>query len=306
VNVNELPRRTRVCLGCRSLLADGESCDGGPGHHVVDVATKKGRGALVDAVWGSGARLKGKEIARAGTTGAGVGGLGQALDCGSCTGADVGSGGEALAILAVVLVAAAAAIALYFLVKVIVTFVRRKMSEPRASGASRQLPPVPEAGKGVRGRVAGVPELTAPISNETCLGYVAELTSQRLLTRHVMLREGRTCGFEVMLDDGRVVRVPAGRIHLEAERERFSRADRPSAETWLEGIDRQSFANEPLAPVPFEESAEARLAPGDVVEVAPELDTVADPSRAAGYRDAAMALAPVGVPRVRVIERAAS
>jgi hypothetical protein len=42
------------------------------------------------------------------------------------------------------------------------------------------------------------------------------------------------------------------------------------------------------------------------VELGPELGAVADPTAQTGYRDAAMALAPLGVPRVRVIEKAPS
>jgi hypothetical protein len=308
--VLQLPLRTRVCLGCRSLFVAGEECDGGAGHKVVDVATKKGRRSLVHAVWGVGAEIKAKEVARAGGTGAGVGGAGQAMDCSGCSGGcdmpDVGGGGEVLAVLAVIAVAAIAAIALYFLVKVIVVFVRRKMNEPRATGAVLQLPALPAAGAGLRGKVTGTLELTAPITSEPCVAYLAELTNLRVLTRHLMLREARTSGFEVTLDDGRIVRVPAGRLHLEGERERFSRSDRPSAESWVEAIDKETFTGEPLAPIPFDEAAEARLMPGDVVELAPEVDTVADPTRATGYRDAAMVLAPVGVPRVRLIEKAAS
>ncbi len=296
-----------MCLGCRSLFAAGEECDGGQGHKVVDVGNQKGRRSLVRAVWGEGAELKAKEIARAGGTGAGVGGAGQALDCGGCGGCDVpsgGGGGEILAVIAVMIVAAIAAVALYFLIKVIAQFIQRKMKEPRATGAALALPTPPAAGAGLRGAVSGAPELVAPISNESCLAYRAELTHLRMLARHVMLREARTCGFDVTLDDGRVVRVPPGRLHLEGDRERFARADRPSAETWLAQVDTQSFEGEPLGPIPFDESAEARLEPGDIVEIAPELDAVADPTRATGYRDAALALVPVGVPRVRIIERA--
>ena len=303
------PSRTYVCLACRSLFGKGETCDGGKGHAVVDVGIKKGRRALVRAVWGESARLKAKEVARAGGTGAGIGTAGQALDCGGCGGCgDLGGAGdlgEVLIGILIVIAAAFVAIALYFVIKSIVLFVRRKMNEPRAKGALARPPELPAEGNLV-GRVAGALELASPIAGEACLAYCVELVERRLVRRDVMLRDGMTCGFDVTLDDGRTVRVPAGRIHLEGSFDRASRSAKPSVEPYVQAIDTQRVMDEALPPIPFDEVGELVLGPGDHVEIAAEVDTVADPTRATGYRDAAMALAPVGVPRVRITAKASA
>ena len=304
-----LPSRTYVCLACRSLFAKGETCDGGRGHTVVDLGIKKGRRALVRTVWGESARLKAKEVARAGGTGAGIGTAGQALDCGGCGSCgDVGGAGdlgELLIGILIVIAFAFVAVALYFVIKWIVLFVRRKMNEPRAKGAAFAPPELPSEGN-LLGRVAGPAELAAPIGGEACVAFGVELVERRLVRRDVMLRDARTCGFDVALDDGRTLRVPAGRIHLEGPFHRASRAVLPEVEPYVQAIDTQRTSDEALAPIPFDEVGELFLAPGDHVEIAAEVDTVPDPTRATGYRDAALALAPVGVPRVRLTAKGAA
>src|SRR5438067_1790531 len=77
----EAPRRTHVCLDCRSLLLPGEACDLGRGsrqaHRVVPLALAEGRELLVREVWGPPSlRRQAKAIARAGAGGAGAGWLG--------------------------------------------------------------------------------------------------------------------------------------------------------------------------------------------------------------------------------------
>jgi hypothetical protein len=52
----DFPRRTRICLDCRSALCEGEECDGAavdPGkRHRAVTLDAAGRAALVNEVWG--------------------------------------------------------------------------------------------------------------------------------------------------------------------------------------------------------------------------------------------------------------
>jgi hypothetical protein len=80
----------------------------------------------------------------------------------------------------------------------------------------------------------------------------------------------------------------------------------PGVGAWVQRFDPKWNPAEEFSPIPFDEVGEVVLELGDRVEVAADLDMVADPTRAAGYRDAAMALAPVGLARVRISAKRAA
>src|SRR5262249_38208265 len=70
------PRRTSICLDCRTALTEGETCDGGPRHRVVSLTTLEGRAKLLDEVWGPpSVRRRAKQLAKAGGGGAGLGAI---------------------------------------------------------------------------------------------------------------------------------------------------------------------------------------------------------------------------------------
>jgi hypothetical protein len=214
--------------------------------------------------------------------------------------------GEAFLAVLVIALAALAADVLYWIIKAIVQLVRQKMAEPTAKGAVAPAPHVVEEGA-LEGRVIGEPEMPVPIGERSrCLAYAIELAESRLLGRDVMLRDAVTGGFEIALDDGRIVRVPAGRLRLEGPTTWRKRDEVEGAIGWVRKLDPKWVADEEFSPIPFDEVGEATLGPGDRVAIPNELDAVADPTRAGGYRDAAMALAPVGVPRVRITRKRAA
>ena len=133
-----------------------------------------------------------------------------------------------------------------------------------------------------------------------------ELLQTRLAANAVMLRHASTDGFEIALDDGAIVRVPAGRIRLEGTR---SVVEDPGVAKAL--IDR--LIGPPLtdddgyALVPFDVAQQVTLAVGDRVAVyGPvefSMDAGAAPSDQYAFRGTSRVLVPVGVPSLARVER---
>jgi hypothetical protein len=238
-------------------------------------------------------------LARAGGGGAAAGGVGDiASGCGGCDLPSVGGElGEVLGAILVILIVALVAIALVWAIGKLIAYIRRRRNEPRACGAL--LPPVRRR---TERKVTGVvlPSKSTgrnPINNEQCLGWAAELSVTRWLTRHVMLRDGASFGFEVRLDDGRVARVPAGMIRLE----RGGREERSIyIDNYLKSVDPQYRDGDPEPAIPYEEAASTEIRVGDRVELFGELNVIPDPEATPTYRGAtAMVLAPNDVPLIR-------
>jgi hypothetical protein len=157
------------------------------------------------------------------------------------------------------------------------------------------------AGRGVaEGRVA-----RSPLGREPCLAYGLALLVNRpaVPRRDVVWREGATIGFSIRLEDGALVRVPAGRVRFEVDRHRAYYAPRAQAANHLPGALGIRITGE-LDFVPFDEALEDVLRPGDRVELlgAVELREDRTAERPSPRAPAPTVLVPVGTPRLRRID----
>lgn len=295
--------RSRVCIDCRSVLAEGESC--APKHRVTSLDTPKGRDVLLNEVWGPPSfRRQARRLAKAGGGGAAAG---SALDgCGSVSGCDLaGIDGEIGAAIVVIVVAALAAVAVGWVIWKIIQAIREHQARPKPHGALS--PPPPPRGRTLRGTVhAPGDRHDSPVSTTANVGYSLEYRASRVIGRATTLVDAATEGFEVRCDDGQRVRVPAGTIRLVAKPRKLDDDERERADKHLSTIDalrtKNVEADNPMTdPIPFDAVYAAHLCDGDRVEISGELEARPDPDAAGGgYRSAAMLLVPIGVPTVHV------
>lgn len=301
------PTRSRICLACRTLLGPLETCSGGRQHVAVALDDPGGRKRLWDEVWGPDSRAR--QLRRAVKAGAG-GGIGSSvLDCAgagcnpldACTVAS--SGAEVVAVLAVILLALVAALAIGLLVWLsarLVEEIRERMDKPKPHGALL-APPKPRGDVQGRGIVKTGPGVPLPWKPGRAVAYAFELHEKRAFGGGAMLRDAATAGFEIELADGRVVRVPAGRLRILGKRGKEEAVERERLDAFLReaapgdtGEDRRLF--------PYEHVRALVLSPGDRVELLGDLEPSADPAAAHAYRASAGVLIPIGVPVVRVRE----
>lgn len=295
-----MEKRTRVCLDCRSVVPSDNQCPGGAKHRVVNLASS-GRSKLVDEVWGPPSwRRERRKLARAGGSGAAVGGATEASGCGGCDLPSVGGDfGEILVGLLIILAVALVAILLVWAIGKLIAYLRARSNQIQPSGAL--LPPVKRPSvRRLRGVVvAGSSPGKSLISGEPCVGWASELSVKRWLTRHAMLRDGASFGFDVRFDDGRVAHIPAGalRLHRGGQETRLRAEDVTS---YLESIDPDYRPNGDEPAIPLDEAACVALCVGDRVEVFGEVHPRPNPEAAQTYRGTtAMLLAPADVPLIR-------
>jgi hypothetical protein len=141
------------------------------------------------------------------------------------------------------------------------------------------------------GEVSGQLALGTPIGDTDCLGYGIELAKRREVT----LRLAHTSGFDLVLDDVTVVRVPAGRIRIEGTRA-WRSVDPAIVTDGLELADAGEL-------FPADRASQLVLLPGDRVELAGDLEHAPDATVPGNYRQMASVLVPRGVPRIRVVGR---
>jgi hypothetical protein len=303
----DFPRRTRICLDCRSALCDGEECDGaavdhGKRHRAVTLDAA-GRAALVTEVWGPPSiRRQAKAIARAGTGGATAGGIGSCFDPG-CAGCDAPADGEGLVIVLAIVAAALVAILLYWAIRALVRYARVRMNTLEPHPPLRPTPDLRRA-QGRAGTIVAAPDRgRSPLELAPCVGFGVELVRKWTLRSAPMLIDGATVGFDVKLDSGETVRVPAGRLRVDGPRRTLARDEASQVEEYVRTVDPGHGTTDEWPPIPFDEAQEIVVGIGDRVEIIGELAPTADPSAAGSYRESAWVLAPAGVPMVRVVER---
>lgn len=250
------PARTRICLDCRTLCTT--NCPAGHAR-VVDLQT--GREQLVDAVWGPKAHrpalLAAAPAAKSDST---------------WSGWDI-FGIFELDWFALFVIAGAL---FWFLGAAIVKLFRKRAALATAQGAIRRGPPLLRTGQ--TGYVMAADETVA---------FGCEL-------RHadtVMLRDGATIGFDVRLDSGELVHVPAGLCAFDMSAAPAMR----DVDSYLAGID--PWRGDP-DPFHHDDARRVTLEPGDRVELLCELEPRAGGS--AGYRETAIAsFVPRGFVRLR-------
>jgi hypothetical protein len=274
--------RTRICLECRTALGEHEPCDGGRNHRVASLRAADGREALVREVWGSpSVRRRARELARAGGAGAASG---SALEL--CSGADacdcVSFGGEGIGVVLAILLVAGVVMLVYFIVVKTIEWRRRKRHALRPHGALLR----PRAhGALLRGTVVG------PAGAPERIGFGLALRHRGALREGVMLRDGASLGFEVMLEDGERAHVPAGRIRLEGARAAERGLDRALLDRYLATLDPlrppELVEKEPYEdPLPFTRAVLFELRAGDRVELQGDFERRAPVDAPVAYREA--------------------
>lgn len=290
------PPRTAICLDCRSALPAGAPCPAGHGR-IARLDSDGGREELLTEVWGPRpVRERLRSMARAGAASGGCGGV---LDgCGGCdlVGGDVGE------VLIAVAVLFALGAVLWCLVAGVGALVRWWRARPRPAGAL--LPAAAEPATGRTGVVLAQAGLAAdPLTGSPCVGFAASLEHRSGWLRRpaVMLRDGATLGFDVLLDSGERVRVPAGALRIDRAGARATRVDRMRLALYLGELDPARDRSDDLDPFLSNLMRAVQLRPGDRVELLGALR--AQPlagAAAGGYRDpAAGVLTPVGLPHLR-------
>ena len=304
-----------MCRECRTAYGAGEACDAGDKHRVVSMSHALDREVLITEVWGApSSRRRVREMAKAGGSGAGIGGALEGCNACACEGADLsgcgeaaGGGGEIMAVIAVIVVAAIAFIAIYYATKWIVGYIRKRRNRPKPKGA---LTRPAKAGQrtGYVGRVVADTTLVDPITGRPCVAYGIKLRSNRFLSGDITLRDAATIGFDVQLDSGDIVRIPAGRIALNmhgAGKLSDDETIKSSINAHIELID-PHHSKSSVRAVPWDRAHLRLIELGARVELRGDIARAPDPDAAkgpSGYREAAASiLVPSGVPQLVLIE----
>lgn len=253
------PARTHICLDCRTLCV--KTCPAGH-KRVVPLCERSGREQLVDDVWGPASHRPEALLAAAPV----------AKSNSSWSGWDIFGIFELDWFGLVVIVGAL----FWFVGAGVVKLFRKRAALATAQGARRAGPPLLRTG-----------QIGYVMAADDSVAFGCEL-------RHdgsVMLRDGATSGFDVRLDSGPLVRVPAGLCAF----------DLTNAEP-MRDVDRYLTAIDPWrgSPDPFhhDDARRAVLEPGDRVELLCELEPCAGGD--AGYREAATtSFVPRGFVRLR-------
>lgn len=275
------PHRTAICLDCRTALPTGHAC-----HRVASLDHAAGRDALVTEVWGpEPLRRNLKAAARAGV----VGGSSASLFDG-CSGCDLGDVGDGHAVL-VLLVAFVAIFVLWIAGKYLVAAVRARRHRLQARGACRGGPKL--ARTGVCGTIRANRVAPDPITSKSCVAFAAELRCGR----GVMLRDGATLGFEIVLDSGQRVSIPAGPCAIDVSTGVRTRV--PAA--YLAQLDPLRRRTDDFDPFPSDGARVIVLEPGGRVEIRGPLVEQVDPKAESGFRETRTILVPDGLPRLRAI-----
>ena len=213
--------------------------------------------------------------------------------------ADAGEG--IVAVLLFVLAAAVFAIVaalVGWLVMALVRWIRQRMDKPKPHGALRKPPKASGRSNGA-GVVSGEARVALPWKRGSAVAYALELHTKSAFGGGALLRDAVTAGFDVTLDDGRRVRIPAGRVTMLGKLENAD-VERERVDAFLGDID-ALHAERTL--FPYDHARAVAIEPGDRVEVLGELERTADTTQGHGYRASAGLMTPVGVPVLRVRKR---
>ena len=298
------PAHSAICIDCRTAHpASASVCEASARHRLRHMDNPEHREELLTEVWGPpSVRRRARELAKASGAGAGSGAV---LDgCGGCGDLGLASLGEAAGLALVVLAASLIFVLLYFLGKLIYEFVQRRRHRLRPHGALKAGPAL-ERRTGRTGVVEPRATLPAPVTGEACVAYGVMFRCKRFLRNPLMLRDGATLGFDVRLDDGTRVHIPAGRVLLGMHGARKVEADQasPALHAYLARLDpgRHGPEHEPEHdPLPAERIDVQLVLPGTRVEVRGALEPTPDPQGTGDYRSAAVVLTPRGVPHLAV------
>lgn len=157
--------------------------------------------------------------------------------------------------------------------------VGRRVLVPRDVAA---MPSWPSVGIG---RIVGAREIVAPGTTTRCAAWLIELRYEGDWGSRTTLRAGATAGFDVELDSGERVRVPAGAVWLAGRLAQFDGYNAVATATPLIRFIDPHGAQSPWPLFSFNIIAEQVVYAGDRVEVLGEVEPrpiAADPVPASG------------------------
>lgn len=258
------PDRAWICLDCRMALT-AQQCPAGH-ERVVSLFHMN---TLIDEVWGP-PRLR-ERLLEAGKVGTAGGGAWSLLDgCGDLIDVSLGE------VLIVVFVFAV----VWLVAREIVRFVRGRLRRRQARGASKKLAPIARTGQLGTIRATTTDRIPG-------LGEGVAFAAEYDLLGSRMLHDSATVGFEVELDTGERVAVPAGSALIALDGAPAV-GIAPLVYSWKDG---------PFDPFVHTRVRGLVLAPGDRVEVCSPLQAVPDANT--GYREVGRRRIPCGVIRLR-------
>jgi hypothetical protein len=148
------------------------------------------------------------------------------------------------------------------------------------------------------GTVRGSMDLVAPASGCGCVAYAIELRHEDDFGARVMFRDAICSGFEVVLEDGQSVRVPAGRIRFFGAMHQQVDFDNVLLETYMDRFDPRRSPSQTFDPLRYNVVYEQVIFPNDRVHLTCELQsTVDNHALPPSYREAMPTyLTPRGIP----------
>jgi hypothetical protein len=279
-----------VCPVCRRVIPGDKPCDV-DGAVVRPIASPEDKQVLVDAVWGTPARRA--ELVQQLATRTATARIrlvaGLALGAASMVVANVlGVINEGAIVFAGLMGAAVG------------TSVRppRRIVIPSGGAA---IAPAPRF---AAGRILPCDAVVAPGSDVECAAWALELRYDGRWGSRITLRAGASAGFDVALDGGELLRIPAGPLWILDVLPQLAELEAPSLEELLRALDpTRSGDPEPWPLFPFNVISEQTFHAGDRIEILGAMDrelVLGQPD--ATYREApASVLVPRAVPALRLI-----
>lgn len=239
-----------------------------------------------------------RKAAKAGVGGGAAGGLAQG--CSGC--GDLGAGGgEAFVFMLVFLVVIAVAAIIGVIVWQIVKWIReRRENRPKPQGALYKAPRPRLSGVRARGRVVAGNPIAMPWTNAVALGWAFELFEKRVFGGGAMLRAAYTGGFDVALDDGRLLRIPPGRLRV-ASRLAETGVDAEVFDAYLADADPLREEEQPSL-FPYDSIRAAAIRSEARVEIVSDIEPKPDETAGHTYRAGGGVFGPKAVPVLRIID----
>ncbi len=238
-----------VCTSCRTVLGPDETCDLCANRPVVDLDSEHGRAEWMRVSWTSEESARGFNVFMAMF----IGILLSAMALG-IVGVKVHS---------TVLCVAAFLFAPLAVCLLVAVLPLDRWSKKRVPKGADTRPLVPTGYEALIGRIgpfgSGASELA-----ET-KGPAIEAFELRVEDGTVLLRGGRSLGFELLLDDGRTIRVPEGRVRLEPSEDEPS-SDAALVRIWLDGMFPEQ-ESKTKGMFPYKKGISISLRPGDRIRM---------------------------------------
>jgi hypothetical protein len=273
--------RDGVCLVCRTHMHASEICDLDPEHEVVHLADDvTGLRRLHDDVWAHDDDVPYRRIL---TWVAAAVFSGPFISiCSSRIPRD----------------AAILVVALYF-VALALGFVRLLRTRNPPVGVPELR--ASELGKPTaEGRVEAAETIRAPLSGTDCAAFGVRVLSDGSTGGPVILREARAAEIDVVGDDGRTVRVPAGRVRLIEHGTTGEIFEGAQLASYLGEVGRAMKLLDKLDPV--DEAEEVVIEPGDRIALYGDVGEMADPEPS-GYREIRWLRVALGTPILELRRR---